>query len=56
MPRVILSRNWSKAKPHSVSQRLKEKGSQSMRIGKTKIKGFKAVARGKRRAPTSATC
>jgi hypothetical protein len=53
MPRVILSRHWKKSGPHSVSQKLKEKGSQSMRIGKTKVKGFKVVARGKRRGATA---
>lgn len=53
MSRVVLSRNWSKAKPHSVSQKLKEKGSQTLRIGKTRIKGFKAVARGRRKGATA---
>lgn len=45
MTRVVLARHWSKAKPHSVSQKLKEKGSQSLRIGKTKVKGGVKVDR-----------
>lgn len=46
MSRVVLSRHWSKSAPHSVSQKLKEKGSQTLRIGKTKVKGFKVDKRG----------
>lgn len=48
---MILSRHWAKAKPHSVSQALQEKASKNstVRIGKTRIKGFKAVARVKGR-------
>lgn len=45
MTRVILSRHWKKSGPHSVSQKLKERGQQTMRIGKTKIRGFKVGKR-----------
>lgn len=44
MATVILSRNWSKAKPN-VIQKLKSKGPPKVRIGRTEVK----IKAGKRR-------